>query len=167
MPAIVVTENAFRFIASARHRPARPRRVTETVLEATRQVGRPIFFSLAIIVLSFVPVFVLAGQEGKLFHPLAFTKTFSMMGSTLLAVTLVPVLCSLLIGGKIRGGGAQPGHAAAHLALPPDAPLGAADTALMTLGWRGPRLGRRRCPRPAHRQGVHAAPERGRSSTCR
>ncbi|HEX9894930.1 MAG TPA: efflux RND transporter permease subunit, partial [Gemmatimonadales bacterium] len=75
---------------------------TETVLEATRLVGRPIFFSMAIIILAFVPVFALTGQEGKLFHPLAFTKTFSMVGATLLSVTLVPVLCSLLIGGKIR-----------------------------------------------------------------
>jgi Cu(I)/Ag(I) efflux system membrane protein CusA/SilA len=50
---------------------------------------------MAIIILAFVPVFALTGQEGKLFHPLAFTKTFAMIGSTLLAVTLVPVLCSL------------------------------------------------------------------------
>jgi len=77
--------------------------VTETVLDATRLVGRPIFFSMAIIILAFIPVFALTGQEGKLFHPLAFTKTFSMVGATMLAVTLVPVLCSLLIGGKIRG----------------------------------------------------------------
>jgi Cu(I)/Ag(I) efflux system membrane protein CusA/SilA len=65
-------------------------------------VGRPIFFSMAIIILAFVPVFALTGQEGKLFHPLAFTKTFSMVGAALLSVTLVPVLCSVLIGGRIR-----------------------------------------------------------------
>jgi Cu(I)/Ag(I) efflux system membrane protein CusA/SilA len=58
---------------------------------------------MAIIVLAFIPVFALTGQEGKLFHPLAFTKTFSMVGATILSVTLVPVLCSLLIGGRIRG----------------------------------------------------------------
>jgi Cu(I)/Ag(I) efflux system membrane protein CusA/SilA len=58
---------------------------------------------MAIIILAFIPVFALTGQEGKLFHPLAFTKTFAMVGATLLSVTLVPVLCSLLIGGKIRG----------------------------------------------------------------
>src|SRR5438034_8677007 len=79
------------------------RRVAETVLDATRLVGRPIFFSLAIIILAFLPVFALTGQEGKLFHPLAFTKTFSMIGATVLSVTLVPVLCSLLIGGRVRG----------------------------------------------------------------
>jgi len=101
--AIVVTENAFRFIANRGINPRDRRLVTETVHEATRLVGRPIFFSMAIIILAFVPVFALTGQEGKLFHPLAFTKTFSMVGATLLSVTLVPVLCSLLIGGRIRG----------------------------------------------------------------
>src|SRR2546425_5829514 len=101
--AIVVTENAFRFIERRGVNPRDRRRVTETVLEATRLVGRPISFSMAIIILAFIPVFALTGQEGKLFHPLAFTKTFSMVGATILSVTLVPVLCSLLIGGRIRG----------------------------------------------------------------
>ncbi len=101
--AIVVTENAFRFMANRGINPRDRRVVTETVHEATRLVGRPIVFSMAIIILAFVPVFALTGQEGKLFHPLAFTKTFSMVGATLLSVTLVPVLCSLLIGGRIRG----------------------------------------------------------------
>ncbi len=101
--AIVVTENAFRFMERRRVDPRDRRRVTETVLDATRLVGRPIFFSMAIIILAFIPVFALTGQEGKLFHPLAFTKTFSMVGATILAVTLVPVLCSLLIAGRIRG----------------------------------------------------------------
>jgi Cu(I)/Ag(I) efflux system membrane protein CusA/SilA len=105
---IVVTENAFRFIEKRGVTPQNRRRVAETVLEATRLVGRPIFFSLAIIILAFLPVFALTGQEGKLFHPLAFTKTFSMIGATVLSVTLVPVLCSLLIGGKIRGEESNP-----------------------------------------------------------
>src|SRR5918995_611687 len=100
--AIVVAENSFRFIEQRGVNTRNRQRVTETVLEATRLVGRPIFFSMAIIILAFIPVFALTGQEGKLFHPLAFTKTFSMVGATLLSVTLVPVLCSLLIGGKIR-----------------------------------------------------------------
>ncbi len=106
--AIVVTENAFRFMEQRGIDPRDRRRVLETVLEATRLVGRPIFFSMAIIILAFIPVFALTGQEGKLFHPLAFTKTFSMVGATLLSVTLVPVLCSLLIGGRIRGEEANP-----------------------------------------------------------
>src|SRR5438876_3983504 len=106
--AIVVTENAYRFIEKRGINPRNRRRVTETVLEATRLVGRPIFFAMVIIILAFIPVFALTGQEGKLFHPLAFTKTFSMVGATILSVTLVPVLCSLLIGGKIRGEESNP-----------------------------------------------------------
>jgi copper/silver efflux system protein len=101
--AIVVTENAFRFMERRGVNPRDRHGVLETVLDATRLVGRPIFFSMTIIILAFVPVFALTGQEGKLFHPLAFTKTFAMAGATLLSVTLVPILCSLLIGGKIRG----------------------------------------------------------------
>ncbi len=101
--AIVVTENAFRFIEKRAVNPRDKRAVAATVLDATRLVGRPIFFSMAIIVLAFIPVFALTGQEGKLFHPLAFTKTFAMAGATILSVTLVPVLCTLLIGGRGRG----------------------------------------------------------------
>src|SRR5205814_8859014 len=106
--AIVVTENAFRFIEQRRINPRNRRAVAETVLEATKLVGRPIFFSMAIIILAFVPVFALTGQEGKLFRPLAFTKTFSMAGAAFLSVTLVPVLCGLLIGGRVRGEDANP-----------------------------------------------------------
>jgi Cu(I)/Ag(I) efflux system membrane protein CusA/SilA len=106
--AIVVTENAFRFIEQRGVDPRHGRRVAAAVLASTRLVGRPIFFSMAIIILAFVPVFALTGQEGKLFRPLAFTKTFSMAGATVLAVTLVPVLCSVLIGGRIRGEHSNP-----------------------------------------------------------
>ncbi len=101
--AIVVTENAFRFIEQRGVNTRNRRQVAETVLDATRLVSRPIFFSLAIIILAFLPVFALTGQEGKLFHPLAYTKTLAMAGATILSVTLVPVLCSLLIGGRVRG----------------------------------------------------------------
>ncbi|MBI3882301.1 MAG: efflux RND transporter permease subunit, partial [Verrucomicrobia bacterium] len=72
------------------------------VLAASKQVGRPIFFAMVIIILAFVPVFALSGQEGKLFHPLAFTKTFAMVGSTLLAVTIVPALCAVLVRGPFH-----------------------------------------------------------------
>lgn len=106
--AIVVTENAFRFMEQRRINVRDRARVVETVLGATRLVGRPIFFSMAIIVLAFIPVFALTGQEGKLFRPLAFTKTFAMAGATLLSITLVPVLCSVLIGGRIPGEEASP-----------------------------------------------------------
>jgi Cu(I)/Ag(I) efflux system membrane protein CusA/SilA len=99
---IVVTENAFRFMEQ-RQVDARDRAlVWSTVLDSTRIVGRPVFFSMAIILLAFIPVFALTGQEGKLFHPLAFTKTFAVLAATVVAVTLVPVLCSLLLGGHFR-----------------------------------------------------------------
>ncbi|QQS49179.1 MAG: efflux RND transporter permease subunit [Acidobacteriota bacterium] len=99
---IVVTENCFRYLEKRQVDPKDRRLVWETVLEATKLVGRPVFFSMAIIILAFIPVFALTGQEGKLFHPLAFTKTFAMVGSTIIAVTLVPVLCTLLLGGKFH-----------------------------------------------------------------
>ncbi|MES2924448.1 MAG: CusA/CzcA family heavy metal efflux RND transporter [Verrucomicrobiota bacterium] len=103
--AIVVTENVLRHCEKAEEEKggALTRKETwQTTLVACKQVGRPIFFAMAIIILAFVPVFALTGQEGKLFHPLAFTKTFAMIGSTLLAVTLVPVLCSLLVRGPFH-----------------------------------------------------------------
>ena len=103
--AIVVTENVIRHCEKAEDEMGRPLTRPETwdtTLAACKQVGRPIFFAMAIIILAFVPVFALTGQEGKLFHPLAFTKTFAMIGSTLLAVTLVPVLCSLLVRGPFH-----------------------------------------------------------------
>jgi Cu(I)/Ag(I) efflux system membrane protein CusA/SilA len=99
---IVVTENAFRFMEQRAVDPRDRRLVWETVLESTRLVGRPVFFSMAIILLAFIPVFALTGQEGKLFHPLAFTKTFAVLAATVVAVTLVPVLCSLLLGGTFH-----------------------------------------------------------------
>jgi Cu(I)/Ag(I) efflux system membrane protein CusA/SilA len=99
---IVVTENAFRYVEQRRVDPRDRRRVWETVLESTRLVGRPVFFSMAIILLAFVPVFALTGQEGKLFHPLAFTKTFAVLAATVISVSLVPVLCSLLLGGRFH-----------------------------------------------------------------
>ncbi|MEI7929820.1 MAG: efflux RND transporter permease subunit, partial [Verrucomicrobiales bacterium] len=103
--AIVVTENVIRHCEEAEDKKGSPLSGNESLsvtLAACKQVGRPIFFAMAIIILAFVPVFALSGQEGKLFHPLAFTKTFAMIGSTLLAVTLVPVLCSLLVRGPFH-----------------------------------------------------------------
>jgi Cu(I)/Ag(I) efflux system membrane protein CusA/SilA len=105
---IVVTENAFRFLEKRRVDPKDRSRVWQTVLDSTRLVGRPVFFSMAIIILAFVPVFALTGQEGKLFHPLAFTKTFAMVGATIIAVTLVPVLCTFLLGGKFHSEQSNP-----------------------------------------------------------
>jgi copper/silver efflux system protein len=85
--------------ANARLTPAETWQVT---LGAAQQVGRPIFFAMLIIILAFIPVFTLMGEEGKLFRPLAFTKTFAMVGATLLAVTFVPALCTFLVRGPFR-----------------------------------------------------------------
>ncbi len=94
---IVVTENAFRHLEGVDTRDRGL--VLETILRATKLVGRPTFFSMAIIVLAFVPVFALTGQEGKLFHPLAFAKTFAMASATAISLTLIPILCTLLLRG--------------------------------------------------------------------
>jgi Cu(I)/Ag(I) efflux system membrane protein CusA/SilA len=116
---IVVTENAFRFIEQRKIDPKDRTLIWKTVLESTRLVGRPIFFSMAIIILAFIPVFSLSGEEGKLFHPLAFTKTFAMMGATIIAVTLVPVLCTLLLRGKFHTEQANPVMRALHFIYRP------------------------------------------------
>jgi len=103
--AIVLTENVIRHCEEAEAKKGARLTAAETLAvtgTAAGQVGRPIFFAMAIIILAFVPVFALTGQEGKLFHPLAFTKTFAMIGSTLLAVTIVPVLCSVLVRGPFH-----------------------------------------------------------------
>jgi len=102
---IVMTENVIRHCERAeREKGGRLTReeTWEETLGAARLVGRPIFFAMAIIILAFLPVFALTGQEGKLFHPLAFTKTFAMIGATLLGVTLVPVLCTWLVRGPFH-----------------------------------------------------------------
>ena len=103
--AIVMVENVIRHSEIEEGKLGRPLTRDEnfrTVLAASQQVGRPIFFAMGIIILAFVPIFTLTGQEGKLFHPLAWTKTFAMIGATLLAVTLVPVLCTLLVRGPFH-----------------------------------------------------------------
>ena len=105
---IVVTENAFRYVEQRGVDPGDRPRVWQTVLESTRLIARPVFFSMAIILLAFVPVFALSGQEGKLFHPLAFTKTFAVLAATVISVTLVPVLCSVLLAGRFHSEEANP-----------------------------------------------------------
>ena len=100
---IVMTENVIRQAEQyeAEHGNYREH-IWEITLNAARLVGRPISFAMVIIILAFVPVFALTGMEGKMFHPLAFTKTFAMVCSTILAITLVPVLCTFLIRGKLH-----------------------------------------------------------------
>ncbi len=103
--AIIMVENAHKFLEHFREQQGREPNGKErvaTVIAAAKSVGRPLFFSLLVITVSFIPVFSLAAQEGRLFKPLAYTKTFSMFFAALLGVTLVPVLMTLLIRGKIR-----------------------------------------------------------------
>ncbi len=95
--AIVMVENAHKHLA--RLAPDESR--TEAVIAACKEVGPPLFFSLLIITVSFLPVFVLEAQEGRMFHPLAYTKTFAMAGAALLSITLVPALILLLLRGRI------------------------------------------------------------------
>ncbi len=104
---VIMVENCYRHLSETAPEEREARRL-EIVISSAKQVGRAIFFSLLIIVLSFVPVFMLEGQEGKLFHPLAFTKTFSMMGSAMIAITLVPVLMYYFMRGKMRPESANP-----------------------------------------------------------
>ena len=100
---IVMTENVIRQAEQYEQEHGNYRdHIREITLNAARLVGRPISFAMVIIILAFVPVFALTGMEGKMFHPLAFTKTFAMVCSTILAVTLVPVLCTFLIRGKLH-----------------------------------------------------------------
>src|SRR2546429_434001 len=97
--SIVMVENAYRHVSESAQAVAyedQPR----AVLASARQVGRAIFFSLAIIIVSFVPVFLLEAQEARMFRPLASTKTFAMVCASLLSITLVPVLMTTFIRGR-------------------------------------------------------------------
>ncbi len=96
--AIVMVENIFRHLAEDRGR----RSMIDVTLEAAKEVATPIFFSITIIIVTFLPVFTMTGTEGKLYTPMAWAKSFAMSGSLLLAFTLVPVLCTLLLKGKIQ-----------------------------------------------------------------
>ena len=95
--AIVMIENAHKHLERAP--PDKPR--TEILIEAAAEVGPALFFSLLIITVSFLPIFTLESQEGRLFGPLAFTKTFAMAAAAILSVTLVPALMILFVRGKI------------------------------------------------------------------
>jgi copper/silver efflux system protein len=95
--AIVMIENAHKHLERLKEGESR----TEAMIAACKEVGPSLFFSLLIITVSFLPVFTLESQEGRLFSPLAYTKTFAMAGAALLSITLVPVLMMLFIRGKI------------------------------------------------------------------
>src|SRR5947208_10913869 len=102
--AIIMIENAHKALEHFREDHGREpgnRERFAVIVRAAKSVGRPLFFALLVITVSFIPVFSLTAQEGRLFRPLAFTKTFSMFFASFLGVTLVPVLMLLLIRGKI------------------------------------------------------------------
>ena len=96
--AIVLIENAHVRLAAAPPGTDRKR----IIVDACKEVGRPIFFSLLLITISFLPVFTLAGQAGRLFTPLAYTKTFAMFAAAVLSITLAPALMVLLLKGRFR-----------------------------------------------------------------
>ncbi len=96
--AIVMIENVHKHIERT---PLNDKNRWEVIGKAAEEVGAPLFFSLLIITLSFVPVFALQGQEGKMFSPLAFTKTYAMAAAAGLAITLVPVLMGYFIRGRV------------------------------------------------------------------
>ena len=96
--AIVMIENAHKHIEHDGGRKPH----WELITDASKEVGPALFFSLLIIAVSFLPVFTLEAQEGRMFRPLAFTKTYSMLGAALLAITIVPILMGYLIRGNIK-----------------------------------------------------------------
>lgn len=98
--SIVMVENAHRHLTEGT--PGKRRGRTEAIIRASKQVGPAIFGSLLVMVVSFFPVFFLTGQEGKLFRPLAYTKTFAMIGASILAITLVPVMMTFLLRGRMK-----------------------------------------------------------------
>jgi Cu(I)/Ag(I) efflux system membrane protein CusA/SilA len=100
--AVVMGENAAHHLARHFGRERIRGDATEIIIKACRTVGRPIFFSVLITILSFLPVFALSGREGKMFHPLAFTKTFALVGVALLSITLVPALLPIFLKGRIK-----------------------------------------------------------------
>jgi Cu(I)/Ag(I) efflux system membrane protein CusA/SilA len=98
--AIVMIENAHKRLERW-EREGQPGSRAQVIIEAAQEVGKPLFFSLLVITVSFIPVFTLEAQEGRLFKPLAYTKTFAMFFASFLSVTLAPALMLLLIRGRI------------------------------------------------------------------
>jgi Cu(I)/Ag(I) efflux system membrane protein CusA/SilA len=102
--SVVLVENAYRNIAKAIEEKGSltKEEYKKISIDSAKQVGRAIFFSELIILVSFIPVFLLTGQEGKMFKPLAFTKSFTMIGSAFIVLTLIPVLMTMLMRGNFR-----------------------------------------------------------------
>ena len=101
--SIVMVENAHTHLLHEQEKPPEKRKAHWlTILESAKEVGPSIFYSLLVITVSFLPVFTLEQQEGRLFKPLAFTKTYAMAAAAILAVTIVPVLIGYFVRGKMR-----------------------------------------------------------------
>ncbi|MEW6668936.1 MAG: CusA/CzcA family heavy metal efflux RND transporter [Thermodesulfobacteriota bacterium] len=100
--SIIMVENAHKRLEEAQRTGQAAGRRTGIIVEAAKEVGPSLFFALMVITVAFLPVFTLQGQEGRLFRPLAYAKTFAMLGASGLAVTLTPALMVLLIRGRIR-----------------------------------------------------------------
>jgi len=98
--AIVVTENAYNRLLWKENLTLKER--IKIITESTKEVAWPLMFAILIIILSFVPIFALTGQEGKLFTPLAFTNMFAMLGTLIASLFLVPVLCVFFLKGKLK-----------------------------------------------------------------
>src|SRR5437667_11835211 len=96
-----MVESGDRRLSERQAHASEPERRT-ILINAAKQVGPALFFSLLIIVVSFLPVFLLEAQEGRMFKPLAWTKTLAVGSSSILAITLVPVLMVMLIRGRLR-----------------------------------------------------------------
>ncbi len=110
--AIVMIENAHKRLEEWEHQHPGEKLSNDTrwkiITEASVEVGPALFISLLIITLSFIPIFTLEGQEGKLFGPLAFTKTWSMAGAALLAIVAIPILMGFWIRGRIPAESSNP-----------------------------------------------------------
>ena len=157
--AIIVVENVHKRL-EAWEAAGRPGERADVILRAMQEVGPSIFFALLVITVSFLPIFALEGTEGRLFKPLAFTKTYAMGFAAVLSVTLTPALAALLIRGRIRGEHANPinrwlvsGYAPVVRFVVRRRGLVVARSAAPA-GDRGARV-------PLARLGVHAAAQRG------
>src|SRR6266446_395523 len=105
--AVVIVENIVRQLGLRQHQLGRPLTVEErahVVLAASKQVGSPMFFGVVIITAVYIPILALTGIEGKMFHPMALTVMLALTGALLLTLTLMPVLCSFLLGGQVHEG---------------------------------------------------------------
>src|SRR5579864_5344497 len=97
--AVVMVENVFRELAARRDQE---RDLIDVIRDAARDVERPIFYAVAVIIAGYLPIYALAGPSGRLFQPMAVTMSFALVGSVICALVVLPVLCSFLLRGKIR-----------------------------------------------------------------